>query len=268
MNEEQASNNENNPVIETAPVQTSPTIPAAPLWKEILIPASIVVAGISIGLGMYFNGNASPQNIAPIDLTGGTQGQNQPNLPADLDVLIPLLVERAGVDRDDFIECFDSERTAAVVQEDTDNAIATGGRGTPWSVVIGPGGKTFPINGAVPVATINQVIELARSGGEIEAGDTGKVTPVTKDDHIKGSFDAPIKVVEYSDFDCPFCSRFHVSMTAVVENNDDVAWVYRHFPLDQLHPQARAVARASECVAELGGNEAFWTFTDGYFSAS
>jgi protein-disulfide isomerase len=260
MQEEQVSN--------SAEVSAAPAVAAstqAPFWKDLLIPASIVIAGVAVGLGMYFGGSGST-STAPMNL-GGTAQQQQQNLPADPSVLIPQLVDQAGVDRDEFVACFDSERTAGLVQEDVDNAIATGGRGTPWSVVIGPNGNTFPLNGAVPAATIQQVIELARSGAEADPGDTDQVNPVTDADHVKGDRNAAIKVVEYSDFDCPFCGRFHDSMNSVVESNDDVAWVYRHFPLDQLHPQARAVAQAAECVAELGGNEAFWTFTDGYFAA-
>ena len=99
------------------------------------------------------------------------------------------------------------------------------------------------------------------------ADTTDKVAAVTADDHIKGDIDAPIMIVEYSDFDCPFCSRFHDVMNVVVEKYDDVAWVYRQFPIEQLHPQAPAVAVASECVAELGGNDAFWSFADGYLAA-
>lgn len=102
-----------------------------------------------------------------------------------------------------------------------------------------------------------------------EADNTSKVNPVTADDHMKGSLDAPIKIVEYSDFDCPFCSRFHTVMNDITEkySGDEVAWVYRHFPLEQLHPLAAAVSAASECVAEIGGSDAFWAFTDGYYDA-
>lgn len=98
---------------------------------------------------------------------------------------------------------------------------------------------------------------------------TGKVTPVSEGEHIRGNFNAPIKIVEYSDFDCPFCSRFHETMKVIAEkySGENVAWVLRQFPLEQLHPQAPAVALASECVAEIGGNEAFWKFTDAYYSA-
>ncbi len=100
------------------------------------------------------------------------------------------------------------------------------------------------------------------------ADTTEKIDKVTEADHIKGDINAPVKIVEFSDFDCPFCSRFHESMNQFVEgSNGEVAWVYRQFPLEQLHPNAATVAHASECVAELGGDEAFWKFTDGYFKA-
>jgi len=104
------------------------------------------------------------------------------------------------------------------------------------------------------------------------AGSTDAVRPVTSEDHIKGNPNAPIKIVEYSDFECTFCKRFHDTMNEVMDkyvNSGEVAWVFRQFPLDQLHPvKARAVAVASECAAELGGNDAFWKFTDGYYSVT
>lgn len=93
-----------------------------------------------------------------------------------------------------------------------------------------------------------------------------KINPVTEDDWIKGNINAPVKIVEYSDFECPFCQRHHETMKTVVEKyGDNVAWVYRQFPLEQLHQKAMPVAIASECVGALGGDTAFWTFTDRYF---
>ena len=96
-------------------------------------------------------------------------------------------------------------------------------------------------------------------------GSTDDIRPITAEDHIKGDINAPIKIVEYSDSECPFCKRFHNTMNEIVADpaNSDVAWVYRQFPLEQLHPQkAMAEAVASECAAELGGNDAFWQFAD------
>ena len=92
--------------------------------------------------------------------------------------------------------------------------------------------------------------------------------PVIKDrDHIRGNPDAPVTLIEYSDFECPFCKRFHRTAKKLVDESDGrVRWVYRHFPLDQLHPvKARKEAAASECAAELGRNDAFWKFADRFY---
>lgn len=91
-----------------------------------------------------------------------------------------------------------------------------------------------------------------------------KMRPVNPDiDHILGNKDAPITLVEYSDFECPFCKRFHPTVAELLENNQDkLRWVYRHFPLGFHNPGAQKQAEASECVAELSGNDAFWQYTD------
>ncbi len=87
--------------------------------------------------------------------------------------------------------------------------------------------------------------------------------PVSAEDHIVGSPDAAAVIVEYSDLECPFCKRFHETMLQVVKSYDGkVAWVFRHFPLTQLHPKALKEAEATECAAELGGNEGFWKYTN------
>lgn len=90
------------------------------------------------------------------------------------------------------------------------------------------------------------------------------VAPITNADHVLGNAQtAQAIVIEYSDLECPFCKRFHDTMhQAVTSYNGKVAWVYRHFPLDQLHSKARKEAEATECAAELGGNEKFWAYTD------
>ena len=98
------------------------------------------------------------------------------------------------------------------------------------------------------------------------------IRPVGVDDHIFGNADAPVKIIEYSDFECPFCKDFHKTMKQITDEYKDsgeVAWVYRHFPIDELHPvKARKEAAASECAAELGGNDAFWRYADKIFEAT
>lgn len=81
-----------------------------------------------------------------------------------------------------------------------------------------------------------------------------------KTDHIRGPENAKITLIEYSDLECPFCKRFHTTLQQLVrEYPNDVRWVYRHFPLEQLHSQAKAEANATECASEQGK---FWEFTD------
>ncbi|HLE65976.1 MAG TPA: thioredoxin domain-containing protein [Burkholderiales bacterium] len=97
---------------------------------------------------------------------------------------------------------------------------------------------------------------------------TAAVRPVSKArDHILGNPEAPVTLIEYSDFECPFCKRFHVTVKKLVEESGgQVRWVYRQFPLEELHPvKARRESVASECAAELGGNEAFWKFADRFY---
>ncbi len=82
-------------------------------------------------------------------------------------------------------------------------------------------------------------------------------------DHIYGNPDAEVSLIEYSDFECPFCKRFHVTAKEVVDSyGGRVNWVYRHFPLAFHNPGAQKQAEASECANALGGNEAFWRYAD------
>src|SRR3989344_6007933 len=92
---------------------------------------------------------------------------------------------------------------------------------------------------------------------------------VSKDDHILGDINAKIIIVEYSDLECPFCKVFHATMHRVVtESGGKVAWVFRHYPIPQLHPKAFREAEATECAWEQGGNEAFWKYTDRVFEVT
>lgn len=96
----------------------------------------------------------------------------------------------------------------------------------------------------------------------------GAVRQVDAQDHVRGSPTAAVKVVEYSDFECPFCKSFHPTLKQVMDEygkDGQVAWVYRHFPLDSLHSKARKEAQASECAGEIGGNDAFWAFANRLF---
>ncbi len=126
---------------------------------------------------------------------------------------------------------------------------------------------------------ISLIVALKQPGGAVAGnapqagpqptGDLEQLKPITDSDHIRGNPNAPVKIVEYSDTECPFCKRFHDTMKKVVDEygkGGQVAWVYRHFPLDQLHSKARKEAIATECANELGGNDTFWKYIDRLFA--
>lgn len=97
----------------------------------------------------------------------------------------------------------------------------------------------------------------------IPAPEPTSVPVVSDDDHIRGNKNAEITIIEYSDFECPFCGSFHPTMQQVMSNYEGkVRWVYRHFPLS-FHPSALPAANAAECASEQGK---FWEFADAMFA--
>ena len=91
------------------------------------------------------------------------------------------------------------------------------------------------------------------------------IRPIDANDHILGSASSRVLVVEYSDTECPFCKNFHNTMKTIMQEygkDGKVAWIYRHFPLEQLHPKAFKEAVATECAANLGGNSKFWEYVN------
>jgi len=132
---------------------------------------------------------------------------------------------------------------------------------------------TVPIAIVVAGALVAGALFLTGRGATAPAENTQNagsaavesVPKVSAEDHILGNPDADIVIVEYSDLECPFCKQFHVTMQQIIDEygaDGKVAWVYRHFPLTQLHPKAPKESEASECAWEQGGNKAFWDYVN------
>jgi protein-disulfide isomerase len=97
------------------------------------------------------------------------------------------------------------------------------------------------------------------------------IKPIDSKDHILGNPNAQVKLIEFSDLECPFCKRFHLAIKKLMGEygvSGQVAFVYRHFPLDQLHSKARKEAVATECANELGGGDKFWEYLDKIFEVT
>jgi protein-disulfide isomerase len=90
----------------------------------------------------------------------------------------------------------------------------------------------------------------------------GDIKAVDASDHVRGNAQATISLIEYSDLECPFCARVHPTIKQVLADyGDKVNWIFRHYPLS-FHANAQKAAEATECAAELGGNDKFWAMID------
>jgi protein-disulfide isomerase len=97
------------------------------------------------------------------------------------------------------------------------------------------------------------------------------IRPLTLDDRFVGNPNAEVTFVVYNDFECPYCKLFHPTALSLVEaigQGGGVAVVYRHFPNEARHPRAWDAAVASECVAELAGNEKFFAYAEILYAGS
>jgi protein-disulfide isomerase len=89
--------------------------------------------------------------------------------------------------------------------------------------------------------------------------------PLRADDHVSGAPDAPLELVMYGDFQCPYCTAAQGSLRRVRERlGDRLRFVFRHFPLREIHPDAERAAQASEAAAAQG---AFWPMHDALYAA-
>ena len=78
-------------------------------------------------------------------------------------------------------------------------------------------------------------------------------------DHIRGADDAPVTLVEYGDFECPYCGRAEGVVRELLADHGDVRYVWRHLPLTDVHPHAQIAAEAAEAASAQG---AFWEMHD------
>jgi len=125
------------------------------------------------------------------------------------------------------------------------------------------------------IIAVSLMLVGRNSGGNVTASgyqggtntaSAGDFRLVSEKDHLRGNPDAELTIIEFSDFECPFCARLHPTLKQIIAERNDINWVYRHFPLSSIHSRALTAAVASECVAKLGGNDAFWAFSDILFN--
>jgi len=126
-------------------------------------------------------------------------------------------------------------------------------------------GKSIAFWGIVLVVMIVAVAVVVRGGGRGgQANVAGALdTPVQQGEWTKGNPNAQIQIVEYSDYQCPYCANYFPIIEAVAtEFQNHISFTYRHFPLRRIHPNAQISAQAGE-AAGLQGR--FWEMTERIF---
>ena len=204
------------------------------------IAGAIIVAGFMIAGAILLKGNSAP--------TLNSDGVKIAD-EAKMTKAVPI-----------FSTCLDSGRYAEAVANSTNSGRLAGVSGTPKGFILRDGKVVDTIDGALPFSTVKTKIDSALAGKSKEITSI-KFEPVSASDFTLGLSVAPVAVVVYADFQCPFCDRFfkdsekNIRDTYVKDNT--VQLVYRDFAF--LGPESSKAAEAARCAAEQGQ---FWEYHD------
>lgn len=239
---------------------------------------ALVALGIlTIYLGLTIKELKS--NVARLEEACGADCENlfiNFNVDGLAEALDSVSIDRGGVKA-----CLDSSEMTARVNKDFDDAQQLGVSGTPANFLVN---KETGLGVLVPGAYPSQILENvknyllkpeARVGDMAYQDETGRISlqvaqfpdldSITEADNIKGPADAKVALVEYSDFDCPHCKTFQPVANQFVSQNPDVQWVFRYYPLRNIHPDAQKKAEAAECVKKLHGMDKYWEFVEALY---
>lgn len=154
------------------------------------------------------------------------------------------------------IGCMNDGQKASIVNADTAEGTALGVNGTPAFYI---NGRLIP--GAVPFEEFKKVIDQELGTVAMDASVERKTVAIGNA-ATKGQAGASITMIEYSDFQCPFCGRAHPTVQQVLKEYDGkVVFAYKHFPLS-IHPRAQKTGELAECARDQGK---FWEMHDALF---
>lgn len=222
----------------------------------VLIPLSIILSAIMVSASILYT------------FSDGTVKKTTSN-SVTTDSSIESLVEEINVDTDKFAECVTNNDFKDEIAKDTSDGQAAGVTGTPGFIVgtLGDNGQVegVLISGAQPYASFKAELDKQLDGNGDKSAKIG-----IDDDPILGDKDkAKVAIVEFSDFECPFCQRFHNdTFNELVENyvdNGKAIYVYRDFPLSFHEPKASEAASAANCVQKVAGDEKYFEFSKLYY---
>jgi protein-disulfide isomerase len=178
---------------------------------------------------------------------------------ASRDVFVQIAGD-VGLDTGSFAACLDSGRHDEAIDDNFAEAQALGANGTPYFFIDG-----YPVPGAQPIELFEYAVDLAsqdrlseayapQTEPEPQPGAQEPVEVPLGDAPSIGDPQAPVVIVEYTDFQCPYCLRhFQQTYPQIVENfveTGQVRYVFKDFPLTNIHPQAVLAAEAARCARD------------------
>lgn len=183
------------------------------------------------------------------------------------------LASQAGLDTTQFAACIGGLTLNDAVKADFQHGQARGVSSTPYFFL-----NDQPLVGAQPLSVFNQAIALVLSGESIAAAQPTAApsqpalapTPATLSTNfaaVKGDPNAPVTIIEFTDYQCPFCQRHaQETLPTIMEEMVDAGQVYyilKDLPLENIHPAARAAANAARCAGDQG---AYWEMHEALFA--
>lgn len=209
--------------------------------------------------------------IGSIIISAGIVGYGYVSRPAGPEApqdLVKVVAKELKLKGSAWDSCLTSQDTIKQVQNEENDGIAAGVSGTPTSfILVNKNGKwevASKIEGAQPEQNVRQAIDKALAGNVKTTPFTG--AQLSDSEFVKGT-KGNVVLLEYADAQCPYCVRFQPTVEHVIASyGDRVGFVYRHFPLTQIHPNAMPYAIAIECAGKLKGSDAYFSFSDKLFN--
>lgn len=237
------------------------------MWTQVALVGLLMIASFLVG-SLYTKVKYLEAGGAPT-AAGAVKSKYK-----TFDDAMSALAKDAKLDAKKLVSCMNSGSKKAVVEAEAAEGSAVGITGTPGFFINGR-----LLGGAFPLSAFKEVIdkELAGTGSDKvtdysqslqDANKAGAFDPkprtlVIGSSITRGKAGAPITIVEYSDFQCPYCSKAHPTIKQVLSDyGDKIQLVYKHFPLVSIHPRAQISAEAAECAKDQGK---FWEFHDQLF---
>lgn len=271
------------PVEETGTTGGNPTDPVPKTVSVSVKQAMIVVFALGLTLGFSggmvassLGGQQLTGNLNPDDNTNTGQGSGETTMEA-----IKQIAESTGADGDRVEQCVNSAGTEEINQDRTEITQAVGNIGTPTFFIGNSQIGYTEVTGAQPYSRMKPMIDRklqeAESGGASIGEDEYRLENISfEGEPALGNKSAPINIIEYSDYGCPWCAEWHGtdaipqrpidqedSFNKVKSNyveTGDAQFVLKDYPVPRLHPKAMTAHKAANCVLE-NSPDSFWEFS-------